>query len=132
MEDRFYVSQSRSGGHALKYAADCIIDISRSLNKDGDDTIMGATTKVKTLKNKTYPPFKKGEFEIVFGKGIDKFEEIISLSADLDIIKRSGSWFSYGDSRLGQGLDNVKKIILDNPELYEELKEKVLESMQCK
>ena len=117
------------GGHALKFTADCRIEVSRSLTKEGDE-VLGATTKVKTIKNKTYSPFKKGEFEIVFGKGIDKFAEVINLSVEYGIVNRAGSWYSYGDVKIGQGIDSVKSLLADNPELYTEIEEKVIQQIK--
>ena len=117
------------GGHALKFTADCRIEVTRSLTKEGDE-VLGATTKVKTIKNKTYSPFKKGEFEIVFGKGIDKFAEVINLSVEYGIVNRAGSWYSYGDVKIGQGIDSVKSLLADNPELYTEIEEKVIQQIK--
>lgn len=114
------------GGHALKFYSDCRIEITRpSLAKTGDD-IYGSVTKVKTIKNKTYSPFKSCTFEIIYGKGIDKFGEVLEVAVELGVIDKSGSWYSYGDTKLGQGMDSVKSVIGDNPELYEEISEKVI------
>lgn len=121
--------KTTQGGFALGYIADCIIEISRSLAKEGDD-VYGALTKVKTIKNKTYSPYKNTEFEIVFGKGIDKFSEIINLSVELNIVNKAGSWYSYGDVRIGQGIDAVKLLLADNPELYDEIAEKVIQNFK--
>ena len=118
------------GGHALKFTSDCRIEITRSLVKDGDE-VYGATTKVKTVKNKMYSPFKKGEFEIVFGKGIDKIAEILTLAVEMNIIQKAGSWYSYGETRLGQGATSVKDVLRDNPELYEEIEGKVIENFKA-
>jgi len=103
--------------------------VTRSLTKEGDE-VLGATTKVKTIKNKTYSPFKKGEFEIVFGKGIDKFAEVINLSVEYEIVKKAGSWYSYEHTKIGQGIDSVKALLADNPELYTEIEEKVIQQIK--
>ena len=96
--------------------------------KDGDDPT-GNRTRVKIVKNKMAPPFRKAEFDIVFGEGISKIGEIVDLGVEFDIIKKSGSWFSYGESRLAQGRDAVKKLLMDNPELTEEIEGKIREAM---
>ena len=122
--------ETTQGGHALKYAADCIIEIRKgTASKDGED-IMGTLTRIKTIKNKMYPPFKKGEFAIIYGKGIDKFSEILTLAVEMNVIQKAGSWYSYGDTKIGQGIDSVKLLLADNPELYEEIEEKVIESFK--
>ena len=122
--------ETTQGGHALKYAADCIIEIRKgTASKDGED-IMGTLTRIKTIKNKMYPPFKKGEFEIIYGKGIDKFGEILTLAVEMNIIQKAGSWYSYGEDKIGQGFDAVKLLIADNPELYEEIEKKVIENFK--
>jgi recombination protein RecA len=92
--------------------------------KEGED-IIGNRVKVKVVKNKVAPPFRKAEFDIMYGEGISKVGEIIDLGVDLNILKKSGSWFSYGETKLGQGRDAIKSLILDNPELMEELEEKI-------
>lgn len=121
--------ETTSGGNALKFYASVRIDIRRSSQlKDGDEVI-GNRTKVKVVKNKVAPPFRRAEFDIMYGKGISKVGEIIDIGVDLNIIKKSGSWFSYGETRLGQGRDSVKGIIKDNPELLEELEQKIKDAL---
>ena len=116
-----------TGGNSLKFYASIRMEVNRSTQvKDGNEAV-GNLTKVKIVKNKTAPPFKVAEFNIEYGQGIDQIRELIDLAVEAEIIKRSGSWYSYGDARLGQGADNVKALLLDNPELLEEVKEKVLE-----
>jgi recombination protein RecA len=97
--------------------------------KDGEEAT-GNRTRVKVVKNKMAPPFKKAEFDIVFGEGISKIGEIIDLGVDFDIIKKSGSWFSYGDTKIGQGRDAVKALLIDNPELAEEIEIKIREKLK--
>jgi len=111
------------GGTALKFYASQRLDIRRIIaqNKDADGNAVSSRVKVKVIKNKVAPPFKMAEFDIVFGLGIDKLSEIIDISSDLGVIKKSGSWFSYGETKLGQGKEAVKKILEDNPELLEEI-----------
>lgn len=117
--------ETTTGGNALKFYASVRIDVRKSaVIKDGDN-ILGNTTKVKVVKNKVAPPFRKAEFEIIFGEGISKVGEIVDLATEYDIIKKSGSWFSYEDAKLGQGRDAVKQMLSDNPELCEELEAKI-------
>ena len=117
--------ETTTGGNALKFYASVRIDVRKSaVIKDGDN-ILGNTTKVKVVKNKVAPPFRKAEFEIIFGEGISKVGEIVDLATEYDIIKKSGSWFSYEDAKLGQGRDAVKQMLADNPELCEELEAKI-------
>jgi recombination protein RecA len=97
--------------------------------KEGENTV-GNRVKVKVVKNKVAPPFKKAEFDIIYGTGISKTGEIIDLGVDYDIVKKSGSWFSYGDTKLGQGRDAVKSLLVDNPELAEELENKIREKIK--
>ena len=124
--------ETTTGGNALKFYASTRIDIRKSTPiKDGEE-IMGHLTKVKVLKNKVAPPFRKAEFDIVFGEGISRSGEIIDLGVELDIIKKSGSWFSYGDTKLGQGREAAKEMIRDNEELAEELTEKIREAIRNK
>jgi len=121
--------ETTTGGNALKFYSSVRVDIRRSSQiKDGDE-VVGNRTKVKVVKNKVAPPFRKAEFDIMYGQGISKVGEIIDLGVDLNIIKKSGSWFSYGETRLGQGRDSVKGIIHDNPELMEELEHKIKEAL---
>jgi recombination protein RecA len=113
------------GGHALKFYSSIRVDIRKSTQiKDGED-VLGVMTKIKVIKNKTAPPFRKAEFAIMYGEGIDIPREIIEMCVDTRIIKKSGSWYSYGDTRLGQGLDNTIKTIKDNPDLLQELETQI-------
>jgi recombination protein RecA len=117
--------ETTTGGNALKFYSSVRLDIRRiGQLKDGDD-IQGNRTRVKVVKNKLAPPFRKAEFDILYGQGISKAGEIIDLGVDLEIIKKSGSWFSYGETRLGQGREAVKSLMRDNPELAEELEAKI-------
>jgi len=117
--------ETTTGGNALKFYASIRLDIRKSSQiKDGED-ILGNRVKVKVVKNKVAPPFKKSEFDIMYGEGISKVGEILDLGVDLNIIKKSGSWFSYGETRLGQGRDSVKQVIQDNPDLMLELEQQI-------
>lgn len=122
--------ETTTGGNALKFYSSVRVDI-RRINqiKDGED-VVGNRTRVKIVKNKLAPPFRKADFDILYGEGISQLGEIVDLGVDFDVIKKSGSWFSYGDTKLGQGRDAVKQIIKDNPELYDELKQKVTEALK--
>ena len=122
--------ETTTGGNALKFYASVRLDIRRvSQLKDGDEVI-GNQTRVKVVKNKVAPPFRKAEFDIMFGEGISRAGEIIDLGVDKGIIKTSGSWFSYGDTKLGQGRDAAKKCIEDNPELADELEAAIMEALK--
>ncbi|MEX0982986.1 MAG: recombinase RecA [Bacteroidales bacterium] len=122
--------ETTTGGNALKFYASIRLDIRRiGQLKDGED-IQGNRSRVKVVKNKLAPPFRKAEFDIMYGLGISKTGELIDLGVELDILKKSGSWFSYGETRLGQGRDAVKLLLQDNPELAEELEVKVKEAMK--
>ncbi|NUY80186.1 recombinase RecA [Flavobacterium sp. MAH-1] len=117
--------ETTTGGNALKFYASVRLDIRRqSQIKDGDNVI-GNRTKVKVVKNKVAPPFKFAEFDIMYGEGVSKTGEILDLAVEFEIVKKSGSWFSYGDTKLGQGRDAVKVMIKDNPELADELEQKI-------
>lgn len=117
--------ETTTGGNALKFYASVRLDIRRSTQiKDGEN-VLGNRTKVKVVKNKVAPPFKVAEFDIMYGEGISKTGEILDLAVEFEIIKKAGSWFSYGDTKLGQGRDAVKTLIKDNPELADELEEKI-------
>jgi len=121
--------ETTTGGNALKFYASIRLDIRRRTQiKDGDN-VVGNSTKVKVVKNKVAPPFKIAEFDIMYGEGISKTGEIIDLGVDYGIVKKSGSWFSYGDTKLGQGRDAVKTLIKDNPELADELENKIMEAI---
>lgn len=121
--------ETTTGGNALKFYASVRLDIRRiGQIKDGDE-VNGNHTRVKVIKNKVAPPFRKAEFDIMYGEGISKTGEIIDLGVDYNIIKKSGSWFSYGDTKLGQGREAVKNLINDNPELAEELENKIIDAI---
>ena len=122
--------ETTTGGNALKFYASVRIDIRRTaVIKDGDEQL-GTRTKVKVVKNKVAPPFKKAEFDIMFGEGISKIGEIIDLAVDCDIIKKAGSWFSYGDRKIGQGRDAVKDLLATDHELAAEIEAKVREAIK--
>lgn len=124
--------ETTTGGNALKFYASIRIDIRRSSQiKDGDEVI-GNRTKIKIVKNKVAPPFRRAEFDIMYGQGISKVGEIVDLGVELGIVKKSGSWFSYGETKLGQGRDAVKSLIKDNPELMEELESGIYDALQPK
>jgi len=126
--------ETTTGGNALKFYASVRIDIRRAMSsaiKDGENTI-GNRTKIKIVKNKVAPPFKSAEVDIMYGEGISKTGEILDLGVELDIVKKSGSWFSYGDTKLGQGRDTVKNLLKDNVELMEELEGKIKEKLKGK
>lgn len=123
--------ETTTGGNALKFYASVRLDIRRATQiKDTDGRVLGNKTRVKVVKNKVAPPFKTAEFDIMYGEGISKVGEIIDLGVQFDIIKKSGSWFSYGDTKLGQGRDAVKALLLDNPELFEELEAGIREALK--
>lgn len=123
--------ETTTGGNALKFYASVRLDIRRSTQiKDTDGEAAGNKTRVKVVKNKVAPPFKSAEFDIMFGEGISKIGEIIDIGVEYEIIKKSGSWFSYGDTKLGQGRDAVKTLLQDNPELFEELDVKIREALK--
>ena len=122
--------ETTTGGNALKFYASVRLDIRKVTTlKDGDQPI-GNQVRVKVVKNKVAPPFRKAEFEITFGEGISKIGEIVDLATEHEIIKKSGSWFSYGESKLAQGRDAVKALLKDNPELCEELEAKIMEKIK--
>ena len=123
--------ETTTGGNALKFYASVRIDIRKSTQlKDTEGGVLGNKTRVKIVKNKVAPPFKTAEFDIMYGEGISKTGEILDIGVELDIIEKSGSWFSYGGSKLGQGRDSVKSILKDNPELMEELEQKIFEQLK--
>ena len=122
--------ETTTGGNALKFYASVRIDIRRvSVIKDGEEQL-GTRTRVKVVKNKVAPPFKKAEFDIMFGEGISKLGEIIDLGVDYGVIKKSGSWFSYGDRKIGQGRDSVKDLLVSDEALRNEVEAKVREAMK--
>ena len=118
--------ETTTGGNALKFYSSIRLDIRRATQIKEGDEVIGNQTRVKVVKNKVAPPFKKAEFDIMFGEGISKAGEIIDMGVETGIIKKSGSWFSYGDSKLAQGRDACKRLIQDNPELAAELEEKIM------
>ena len=124
--------ETTTGGNALKFYASVRLDIRRiGQVKDGEE-VQGNNVRVKVVKNKVAPPFRKAEFDIMYGEGISKSGEIVDLGVQLNIIKKSGSWFSFGDTKLGQGRDTVRKLIVDNPELAQELETKIVEAITGK
>jgi len=121
--------ETTTGGNALKFYSSIRIDIRKSSQIKEGEEVMGNRVKVKIVKNKVAPPFRKAEFDIMYGEGISKVGEVIDLGVELNILKKSGSWFSYGETRLGQGRDAVKSLLQDNPELMEELETKIKEAL---
>ncbi len=122
--------ETTTGGNALKFYASVRLDIRRTGQiKDGDEVI-GNSTRVKIVKNKVAPPFRKAEFDIMFGEGISRVGEIVDLGVEYGIVKKSGSWFSYGDTKLAQGRDAVKQLLKDNPELAEEIEAKIMAAVK--
>ncbi|RNC92223.1 MAG: recombinase RecA [Allomuricauda sp.] len=122
--------ETTTGGNALKFYASVRLDIRRSTQiKDTDGNVQGNKTRVKVVKNKVAPPFKTAEFDIMYGQGISKIGEVLDMGVAYEIVKKSGSWFSYGDTKLGQGRDAVKSLLADNPELAEELEAKIKEAI---
>ena len=120
--------ETTTGGNALKFYASIRLDIRRSTQiKNSDGVVMGNKTRVKIVKNKVAPPFKLAEFDIMYGEGISKIGEILDLAVEAEIINKSGSWFSYDGTKLGQGRDAVKNLLKDNPDLTETLETKLLE-----
>ncbi len=117
--------ETTTGGNALKFYASVRLDIRRSSQIKEGDNVIGNRTKVKVVKNKVAPPFKTAEFDIMYGEGVSKTGEILDLAVEFEIIKKAGSWFSYGETKLGQGRDAVKALIKDNPELADELEHKI-------
>jgi recombination protein RecA len=122
--------ETTTGGNALKFYASVRVDVRKITQiKDGEEAT-GNRTRARIVKNKLAPPFRKAEFDIVFGEGISRVGEIVDLGVDFDIIKKSGSWFSYGDQRLAQGRDAVKRLLQDNPELCDEIEGKIREKLK--
>lgn len=122
--------ETTTGGNALKFYASVRLDIRRRTQIKDGDKVLGNRAKVKVVKNKVAPPFQTTEFDIMYGQGVSKVGEILDLGVEMDVIKKSGSWFSYGDTKLGQGRDAVKSLIGDNPELAEELEAKIIEMIK--
>ena len=124
--------ETTTGGNALKFYASVRLDIRRSTQiKDADAKVLGNKTRVKVVKNKVAPPFRTTEFDIMYGEGISKIGEIIDIGVNYEIIKKSGSWFSYGETKLGQGRDAVKTILTENPDLMDELEVKIVETLKA-
>ena len=123
--------ETTTGGNALKFYSSVRLDIRRISQIKDTDVVKGNRTRVKVVKNKVAPPFRKAEFDIIFGEGISKIGEIIDLGVDFNIVKKSGSWFSYGDTKLGQGRDAVKSLLEDNPDLVEELETKIYAALNA-
>jgi recombination protein RecA len=121
--------ETTTGGNALKFYSSVRLDIRRTGQLKSGDEVMGNSTRVKVVKNKVASPFRKAEFDIMYGKGISKTGELIDLGVDHGIVKKSGSWFSYGDTKLGQGRDAVKQLLEDNPELSEEIENKIKDAI---
>jgi len=124
--------ETTTGGNALKFYSSVRVDIRRIGQLKEGDEIQGNRTRVKIVKNKVAPPFKKAEFDIMYGHGISKTGELIDLGVELELIKKSGSWFSYGETKLGQGRDGVKQLLMDNPELAEEIETRIFETFSSK
>ena len=121
--------ETTTGGNALKFYASVRIDIRRTSQIKDTDNVIGNRARVKVVKNKVAPPFRQAEFDIMYGQGISKVGEIIDLGVDNEIVKKSGSWFSYGDTKLGQGRDAVRQLLLDNPELADEIEGKIKDAL---
>jgi recombination protein RecA len=123
--------ETTTGGNALKFYASVRLDIRRSTQiKNTESEVLGNKTRVKVVKNKVAPPFRTTEFDIMYGEGISKIGEIIDLGVNYEIIKKSGSWFSYGETKIGQGRDAVKNLLIDNPELMDELEKKIMDTLK--
>ena len=122
--------ETTTGGNALKFYASVRLDIRRRTQIKDGEAVIGNSTKVKVVKNKVAPPFQQAEFDIMYGEGVSKIGEILDIGVNYGVIKKSGSWFSYGETKLGQGRDAVKTLIKDNPELAEELETKIIEAIE--
>jgi recombination protein RecA len=123
--------ETTTGGNALKFYSSVRLDIRRIGQIKDADKVVGNRARVKVVKNKVAPPFRQAEFDIVYGEGISKIGELIDLGVDHEILKKSGSWFSYGETRLGQGRDAVKQLLMDNPELADEIEVKIVEALKA-
>lgn len=123
--------ETTTGGNALKFYSSVRLDIRRTSQIKSGDQVMGNRARVKVVKNKVAPPFRQAEFDIMYGEGISKIGEIIDMGVDHDIVKKSGSWFSYGDTKLGQGRDAVRQLLTDNPELADEIEEKIRTAIEA-
>jgi recombination protein RecA len=121
--------ETTTGGNALKFYSSVRLDIRRASQIKSGDTVEGNRVRVKVVKNKVAPPFRKAEFDIMYGEGISKVGELIDLGVEHDIVQKSGSWFSYGDTKLGQGRDSVKSLLKDNPELADEIETRIKEKL---
>lgn len=119
--------ETTTGGRALKFYSSVRLEVRRADTIKQGDTVIGSRTRVKVVKNKVAPPFKQAEFDIMYGEGISKVGDLLDISADIDVVKKSGAWYSYNDTKLGQGRENVKKFLMDNPDLINEIDEKVRE-----
>ena len=117
--------ETTTGGRALKYYSSVRLDIRKIENIKQDGEVVGNRARVKVVKNKVAPPFREAEFDIMYGKGISKEGNLVDLAVNLDIIEKSGSWFSYNDTRIGQGRENVKKFLIENPEIMAEVEQKI-------
>jgi recombination protein RecA len=124
--------ETTTGGNALKFYASIRLDIRRSTQLKDGENVIGNHTKVKVVKNKVAPPFRTAEFDIIYGQGISRVGELIDMGVDLNIVKKAGSWFSYGETKLGQGRDAVKQLLDDNPELMAEIEGKVKAALAAK
>ena len=119
--------ETTTGGRALKFYSSVRLEVRRADTIKQGDTVIGSRTRVKVVKNKVAPPFKQAEFDIMYGEGISKVGDLLDIAADIDIVKKSGAWYSYNETKLGQGRENVKKFLMDNPDLIKEIDEKVRE-----
>ena len=123
--------ETTTGGNALKFYSSVRLDIRRTSQIKDSEGVIGNRARVKVIKNKVAPPFRQAEFDIMYGQGISKMGEIIDLGVDHEIVRKSGSWFSYGDTKLGQGRDAVRQLLIDNPELAEEIEDKIKEALEA-
>ncbi len=124
--------ETTTGGNALKFYSSVRIDIRRSSQIKDTDKVLGNRVKIKVVKNKVAPPFRTAELDIIYGEGFSKVGELVDLGVEYNIVKKSGSWFSYGETKLGQGREAVKQLLKDNPELAEELETKIIEAIKAK